>query len=164
MNCTLMDYIRRTVTFGLRSIIRSYAIKSSETPALWRITCIYVSRRHDATGRTVLCPRISIKTSNFIFKFAQHRHRSHRSCSLSLLNSSSFWGSASFRHHPFAFPFTLRTCQYRLFTACHRVSQDILLLLQRRYVRNNKNFYQLKLFLRPTRCTNTFDRTRKNLT
>lgn len=70
VNCTLMDYIQRTVTFELRSIIRNCAIKpprGSPSPT-WRITCIYVPATRRGVTR-VLRPRISIKTSNFIFKF-----------------------------------------------------------------------------------------------
>lgn len=61
-----MDYIRRTVTFELRSIIRNCAIKPLEALAREGLH-VYMHRRHDAAR--VLRPRISIKTSNFIFKF-----------------------------------------------------------------------------------------------
>jgi len=101
-----MDYIRRT--FELRSIIRNYAIKSLEVLSLSLLSLFLTNVRDytyicagDTTWRgtaRVLCPRISIKTSNFIFKF-RHHHRAHRSCSLSPSSSSSFiWGTVSFFH------------------------------------------------------------------
>lgn len=60
-----MDYIQRM--FELRSIIRNCAIKPPEALSHRREGLhVYMRRRHDATR--VLRPRISIKTSNFIFK------------------------------------------------------------------------------------------------
>lgn len=66
-----MDYIRRTVTFELRSIIRNCAIKPPEVLSLSLSLTDVKDYMYICAGDTtrVLRPRISIKTSNFIFKF-----------------------------------------------------------------------------------------------
>lgn len=67
-----MDYIRRTVTFELRSIIRNCAIKPPRRLSLTDVKDYMYIGAGDTTrcaATPVLRPRISIKTSNFIFKF-----------------------------------------------------------------------------------------------
>lgn len=83
-----------TVTFELRSIIRITALLNPPGPDDMK-DYTYIRRVAHRRCGAPLRPRISIKMSNFIFKFADTPRpdthcRAHRSCFLSLLNSSSF--------------------------------------------------------------------------
>lgn len=109
---SLMDYITsETVTFELRSIIRNCAIKALCLPLSTRTRAVkdYTYMRGSDTTRSetshpvsprlvVLRPRISIKTSNFIFKFAVTAVAPIVHVPCHRFHSSSFWGLASSRH------------------------------------------------------------------
>lgn len=88
VNCTLMDYIRWTVTFELRSIIRITALLNPPGPGDMK-DYTYIRRVAPSSDFN--------KNVKFYFQIRRHpaQHcRAHRSCFLSLLNSSSFvWDS-----------------------------------------------------------------------
>lgn len=92
VNCTLMDYVRRTVTFELRSIIRNCAIKippGATDVKDYTYICTTETRPRVASRRGAPSSDFN-KNVKFYFQIRRHHRRAHRSCSLSLLNLSYF--------------------------------------------------------------------------
>lgn len=105
-NRALMDYIRRTVTFELRSIIRNSAIKPPRGRREGSRVYTYTYTRDGTTWRTAPSSDFN-KNVKFYFQIRRHCRRAHRSCSLSLPELVSLLSSSFRQHHcphPRSFP------------------------------------------------------------